>query len=605
VPLRIAFRDGARAGQALEYDDTVERIVFGRDPAKCRVVFPAELTAVGREHCALRRVLGRYRLVLAASHAVLVDGRPARDDQELDAVVQLQLGDGGPAMTVETLGNTRLPDTMRRTDGGAPVPVSRDGDTNVRSLKTKLQATRMIAIGAALSLSLVVVAIVGTWWVMSSSQKKTGRIVEEQAGAIRQLQERIDQMKANVPPQIQDALRKAAPSVYLVVIRDGAGHEVGAGTAWVAAPGILGTNAHVADIFNGLQPGQSLIARSSATPPFDFTVTGVVLHPGYAEFARIWAEYKPTKDSLGPSLEQLQGVAACDVALMHLKSVEGLAPPLPLAAAGQLDNLPPGAVIGYVGFPMESMALGGVNVKQPVPQTQVGNITAMTDYFLMRSPTGGHLMQHSLPIAGGASGSPILDVDGRVIALVSAGNLTANPSGVGRISTGVGVNFGQRADLLTELLEDRAAAAQQRRAGEWRESIKKFTSMRDKIVDIQVEKWIAAHPGLRAHKVAQLAGTVSADFRPGLFTAKHAVDLPDGGAYFVIAVAGNDATVNLFVFDRVGGAWTNDHLLGRDEAVDWYSFVGLNIAAKMSVEIVVSSPTKDLPYTIQVFRTGP
>src|SRR5437867_11414366 len=101
--LRIRFEGGPRAGELLFFDDTAERIVFGRDPVRCQVVFPADETRIGREHCALVRVLGRYRLALDQEHVVLVDGRMARDGTELGTAADLQLGPENPRLVVETL----------------------------------------------------------------------------------------------------------------------------------------------------------------------------------------------------------------------------------------------------------------------------------------------------------------------------------------------------------------------------------------------------------------------------------------------------------------------------------------------------------------------
>jgi len=80
MALTIRFQSGPRAGQTLHFDDDVAVITFGRDASRCQVVFEPHETAVGREHCALRRILGRYRLVTNASDPVMIDNQPATDD---------------------------------------------------------------------------------------------------------------------------------------------------------------------------------------------------------------------------------------------------------------------------------------------------------------------------------------------------------------------------------------------------------------------------------------------------------------------------------------------------------------------------------------------
>src|SRR5262245_51398694 len=111
MALKVRFANGPRADEVISFGDEVERIVLGRDPARCDVVFPADERLVGREHCALERVLGRYRLVLNGSDLVLVDGRPASEGQELADLVTLQLGRGGPVLQVKTGRNPALAPT--------------------------------------------------------------------------------------------------------------------------------------------------------------------------------------------------------------------------------------------------------------------------------------------------------------------------------------------------------------------------------------------------------------------------------------------------------------------------------------------------------------
>jgi hypothetical protein len=61
-------------------------------------------------------------------------------------------------------------------------------------------------------------------------------------------------------------------------------------------------------------------------------------------------------------------------------------------------------------------------------------------------------IEHSLPSTGGASGSPIVNARGEVVAILSGGNII--PSEVcPQQPNAAQVNFAQRIDVLTHLLD--------------------------------------------------------------------------------------------------------------------------------------------------------
>jgi S1-C subfamily serine protease len=108
---------------------------------------------------------------------------------------------------------------------------------------------------------------------------------------------------------------------------------------------------------------------------------------------------------------------------------------------------------------MEGLAGGGVDFRNPVATMQSGIITSVTDYWLSKSDPGNRLLiQHNLGATGGASGSPVFDTNGRVIGILSAGNIigqvdfdTGKPI---RAPSGVMINFAQRVDVLTDFMQD-------------------------------------------------------------------------------------------------------------------------------------------------------
>jgi S1-C subfamily serine protease len=513
--LKVRFATGPRTGAVQAFPDDAERIVLGRDPTRCQVVFPAEERVVGREHCALERVLGRYRLVLNGADLVLVDSQPAVEGQELGDQASLQLGVGGPVVDVRTFRNPRLAATQIQT-----LPTQQTLGSRMASATSSARRNRHL--GLVTLLVLVAAAAVG-WRVLCGTRSEVeeaqtrqvqaegrlekallaqqerserekreleARFLKEKEALLGQMagfSEQLEQLK----PHLRKAVTAAAPSVYLMIVRSPEGREVGVATAWVIKPGVLATNAHVAQILKDLPKGARFAARSSDPKTPDIPIREVRIHPARDLFKEVWQDYEPAYGLSSKSMERVEAAGdAFDVGLLTVEEGFALAPPLPLASQADLEALGVGEPVGYVGYPSENVALAGG--RHPSATTHLGYVTAATDYFgatAATPPSSRHLILHSLPAAGGASGSPILNERGQVVAVLSGGNLVG--AGGKRISTGVGVNFAQRADLLAELLEDRGPALMQERRKDWERQLREqfesgFVVRRDDLaVDLQ------------------------------------------------------------------------------------------------------------------------
>lgn len=306
------------------------------------------------------------------------------------------------------------------------------------------------------------------------------------------------------PPETPDELtlsqrlREAAESVYMVGFEIN-GQFFTSGTGWIGKEGILVTNAHVAiglskDIRDLIQMGVdpanlkiSAIGGPDANSHLVLSTTASV-HTTYFEANRennrLYQESlskaigniekKLAKlDIKDPSRREIVMAEALkfeqmkigyklpitegDVAMFDI--IKGNpAAPLTIVPAEDVQNaIYPADVIAYVGFPAENLQKLS-NKGQVAQLIHIGNVMGMTEFSTKPgTPETQRLLHYDLVTAGGASGSPLFDNQGRVIGLNCAGSYIGIRDGIGtskRIRTGIA--FGQRADLIHELFEGRS-----------------------------------------------------------------------------------------------------------------------------------------------------
>ena len=517
MPLTLRFQGGKLAGQVKTFPDELEIITIGRNPDRCQVIFPPDETHVGREHCALKRSLGRYRLLLNGEDRVLVNGREGYHEEELPASADLRLGPAGPQIVVTTSDASGLPLTVAR---GAHQP-----GVGTMLQRDKKRSNRGVAIAILSLIAVIIAAKIG----YDLHQKTVADLAETNTDAKNTAAE-----LAKTAPDIADHLRAIKGSVYLVVVRNIAGNETSCGTAWVIANQTLVTNGHIGEIFNReIGPTETMFVRSPTNPPHDFVVNSATIHPGFHDFDKLVRARLPSlADYSASGQTPITNILACDVALLSTLGAD-LAPAIPLASDDEINSLKVGDVIGMVGYPSEN--INGHNTANPEPSTQVGRIARQTDFFMR---TDGpiddqQLIHHSVPETGGSSGSPIINADGKVIAINSAASFMSLPNGA-RIPIAVGLNFAQRADLIRELLDHRADDNQKARHDRWQQELGKYTlgaPAEDDARNQEITDWISGNPGNLATEINRYNLTLREPYLSGGYSASTDIQIPAAGAY--------------------------------------------------------------------------
>ena len=256
---------------------------------------------------------------------------------------------------------------------------------------------------------------------------------------------------ADTDTRLAEAAQRYEQAVGVVVISGPRVGPIPTGTAWAIADGTFVTNAHVVEGVRKALTSKHIEAAFIAInkrPDLRLRIRSMTAHPRHGD---VETDFEGTR-SIGHSY---------DVGLLR---TDGSAPvAFKLAPKSDLLALRAGERVAYLGFPMENLTAGNVNVRHPVATMQSGIITAVTDYWQKnQDPANAQFVRHNLGAAGGASGSPMFNADGEVVSVLSGGNNFAGVvievqggklnKEIQRVGNAAMVNFAQRADLIHDLL---------------------------------------------------------------------------------------------------------------------------------------------------------
>ena len=485
--MTIKHVEGPLAGTEQRFPLNTEKIVFGRPPEQTDVAYPADYAAVGRLHFSLKKTeLGNYCVELTPKHYVEVNGEPAKNQATVKSGSTFRLG-GAKGPTFALLIDQPVKE-------GVVTEANYEPPSEFKLIK---QLQRVAA------LLFVVLLAGGSLFLYRDWQHD--RDVRALAADLAKADAKLTEIAENtIPKSAQENLQKA---VYLVAKVNG-DTLVGAATAWAFGPDLLATNAHVTSQMRNVDDWV-LIGPNGER----IKIKSVDTHPGYAKFKDF---LKTVGGVSGDEFKQLDVINEYDVGIIHTadplppdpdsKQVVTLKP----ASEDYVEKLEPGAAVAAIGFPIEGMTATMVVTDAPAT-LHFGNISSLTDMFMCRAKDADDqlLIQHTVPVTGGMSGSPLIDKSGDVIGIVSGGNtaslvkeVTVNkkPSdkvnveinGV-RIPSAALVNFAQRIDLLEGL---HGGAADREIADDWsywEEAAKKyvryFENAADQLADLAKERY--------------------------------------------------------------------------------------------------------------------
>jgi hypothetical protein len=468
MSITLTHLDGPLAGQTQNFDDKAKTIRFGRE-ADCQVKYPPEYTIVGKQHVQLeRQSSGDYRVNREGERYVSVDGVPADNQTVVRTGSVLRLGSekSGPSFKVEIeKAKAALPDTQKQ-------------DT-VKTWREMLADTRRLGAAGLGTLAALLTASVVYFLVQADTLEAQIETAKAEA---------VELASKSFSPAV---LSEASAAVHLVVKKDG-GKLIPMATAWAFAPDKLGTNAHVTEALDGAEANYAIVVLpfEAGKGPVIVEIKDVITHPGYGKFKR----YRETLGTdRGGKFTALDIISQYDVGIIEIDP----ATPLPvdpktgkpamleLASAEELAKLTPGTPVALIGFPSEG--LKGADTKVTAPPThQFGWISSLMNVFMGQAePAQQVLVQHSVPVAGGASGSPLIDRNGKVVGVVTGGNVVrlAKASAGGtegaaseaqRVPNAALINFAARVDLIEALRDGEADEKLALDQDYWSEASKQF-----------------------------------------------------------------------------------------------------------------------------------
>ncbi len=413
-----------------------------------RIVFPQDITAVGNRHLLLRRLAGGG-WGLERQPAVRQDGLYYAGVNDRPDVDTLRTGDTLTLSNRKTGPRFRFELVPQRRAALQSIPDTEDQE----KVPSWWEMNRALARRGALAIAVITFAMVG----LGVWQFATDRGVAEARRLFEQAEKRSRERPDWFSQEVTDRLRMAA---YLVVVeREGA--RMPLATAWPVSPTQMATNAHVAlQIKERVKPGDRVLVCPPLTNSACLAVVDEPrLHPAYSDFRNEVERAAPGTLGIDGKFRQSDFPGAYDVAILQLEEGASAGPVLSLADEEDILALRAGAPIAFAGYPLRDVADEASASASRSPRLQFGYVSALTNFFMREQPDDpahAQLLVHSIPVTGGTSGGPIINTKGKVVGIVSSGEVIDIPSGdldkqPIKVPNAAMINYAQRIDLLRDI----------------------------------------------------------------------------------------------------------------------------------------------------------
>lgn len=581
----IRHRTGPLAGQEQTIDPRAERIMFGRDPAVCDVVFPPDLTLVARRHFAfVRKPSGEWLYEDFGDPFVSVNGHPAETDERIQSGALIELGKkGGPTFEIIFEG--------KGLDEALPATAMQQKVVGGRAAAAK---ARNMALGGAGLATVAVLATVAFFFFGNTDGSRLEAAVAELQKA------QAAQAADSISAPVRDRLIAAA---HVVIKQLASGDMSAQGSASPIGPDLLVTNAHVAALGVNMAPGEKLLVRAPGEDGKVYEIIEYIIHPGYGAFTSYMAQdpmfVTASKGCPTCFPSAVSGSLAYDVALLRVAPGSNLSPVLEIATTEELHALRPGMPMALAGYPLENIRGREMQAIKATPNYRAGVISAVTDMFNMPGDVEfRRQIHHNIPVTGGNSGSPMVGANGKLVALLNSGNVLEH-SATGRMPNAAIINYGQRADLALQLLDGSATAQIARERAYWDRQTASFK----RGFDLLVPAILAQSSPPNAPKPVLVADAKAALDSGTRFSAKeadgkdvfrrqriHSVVMKPKVPGIFVAYAQERTPVQVYIV-------VNGQIVNQDARGNWFPHVRYTVDAETKAEVYVVGPDKDVNYT--------